>query len=120
MCESGSPEGRRIERLHKSSERSSRVVNEAKRRHANKHNGKLPCEICVFNFSKIYGDRGRHFIEAHHRIPLKELNEDQLADTTIDDLALVCSNCHRMLHKSPYLTVQKLRRIYKRVESHRH
>lgn len=103
------PEGRRIERLHKSRERSPRVVSEAKERHASTHNGNLPCEICGFDFRKVYGDRGRHFIEAHHKIPLNMLEEGQLSDTTADDLALVCANCHRMLHKNPYSTVDDLK-----------
>ena len=103
------PEGRRIERLHKSRERSPRVVSEAKARHARTHNGKLPCEICGFDFRKVYGDRGRHFIEAHHKVPLNMLEEGQLSDTTVDDLALVCANCHRMLHKTPYSTVEELK-----------
>ena len=103
------PEGRRIERLHKSRERSPRVVSEAKKRHARTHNGKLPCEICGFDFRKVYGDRGRHFIEAHHKVPLNMLEEGQHWEATVDDLALVCANCHRMLHKNPYSTVEDLK-----------
>ena len=103
------PEGRRIEWLHKRRERSSRVVREAKERHARANNGNLPCEACGFDFQELYGDRGRHFIEAHHKVPLSELKEDQIAETFVDDLALVCANCHRMLHKKPYSTVEDLR-----------
>ena len=102
------PEGRRIERLHKRRERSSRVVREAKERHARANNGSLPCEVCGFDFQKMYGDRGKHFIEAHHKVPLSELKEDQIAETLVDDLALVCANCHRMLHKKTYSTVEDL------------
>ena len=47
------PEGRRIERLHKRRERSSRVVREAKERHARANNGSLPCEVCGFDFQKM-------------------------------------------------------------------
>ena len=102
------PEGRRIERLHKRRERSSRVVREAKEKHAGANNGGLPCEVCGFDFQEMYGDRGKHFIEAHHKVPLSELKEDQIAETLVDDLALVCANCHRMLHKKPYSTVEDL------------
>ena len=103
------PEGRRIERLHKRRERSPRVVKEAKKQHAISHNGKLPCEICGFDFQDAYGHRGRHFIEAHHKVPLSKLEEGQRVETTVDDLALICANCHRMLHKSPYSTVEELK-----------
>ena len=44
------PEGRRIERLHKRRERSSRVVRVAKEIHARANNGRLPCEACGFDF----------------------------------------------------------------------
>jgi len=34
------------------------------------------------------------------------------ARTHIDDLALRCSNCHRMIHRSrPWLTMLKLRQL---------
>ena len=104
------PEGKHIERLHKTRERSSRAVKEAKRRYAKKHNGKMPCEVCGFDFSKIYRDRGKYFIEAHHKIPLGELRKNQTLETKVEDLAMVCSNCHRMLHRSPSLTVDELRK----------
>jgi 5-methylcytosine-specific restriction protein A len=31
--------------------------------------------------------------------------------TTLDDLAVVCANCHRMLHKRPWRTVPELREL---------
>lgn len=104
------PEGKHIERLHKFRERSSRVVDDAKKQHANKHNGKLPCEVCGFDFSATYGDRGKHFIEAHHKVPLRELRKGDSVETKVEDLAMVCSNCHRMLHRSPSLTVEELKK----------
>ena len=30
----------------------------------------LTCEVCGFNFEQVYGDRGRDYIECHHRAPL--------------------------------------------------
>ncbi len=104
------PEGRRIERLHKTRERSSKAVSQAKEKHASANGGRLPCEICGFEFQKVYGERGENFIEAHHKIPLGELKDDHVTDTTLDDLALVCANCHRMLHRNPFFTVEELKR----------
>jgi len=63
-----------------------------------KKKGFLSCEVCNFNFSDFYGPRGEDFIECHHVIPLSKL--EPATKTTLNDLALVCSNCHRMLHRS--------------------
>jgi hypothetical protein len=59
----------------------------------------LRCEVpgCGFDFAKTYGERGRGFIEVHHNKPLA-----QAAGTRklrLADLALVCSNCHAMIHR---------------------
>ena len=60
-------------------------------------NGKLYCEVCRFSFEDTYGDLGEGFIEVHHLRPISEYEEN---DTTlIGELRLVCSNCHRMIHR---------------------
>lgn len=106
------PEGRRIERLHKSRERDSRVVRKAKARHAQRNNGALPCEVCEFDFAVHYGKLGTSYIEAHHTRPLCDLNEGELRDTIVEDFSLVCANCHRMLHrKRPWATVEQLKAL---------
>ncbi len=104
------PEGRRIERLHKSRERDSRVVRQAKDQHAQRNNGALPCEVCEFDFAVHYGELGTSYIEAHHDRPLSDLNNGELLDTRVEDFSLVCANCHRMLHrKRPWSTVEQLK-----------
>ncbi|MGO8661543.1 HNH endonuclease [Rhizobium ruizarguesonis] len=69
----------------------------------------LRCVVCEFDFEKGYGSIGAGFIEAHHVDPISERDgEDKL--TTIDGLALLCANCHRMIHtKIPCFTVAELR-----------
>ena len=63
----------------------------------------LPCEACGISFKEIYGDIGERFIEAHHVFPLAELTEQ--TETRIEDMILLCSNCHKMIHKyRPWLT----------------
>ena len=104
------PEGRRIEKLHKSRERSSKVVALAKQKHAERNKGKLPCEVCGFDFRSNYGDRGVHFIEAHHKVPLKKLDKMKSTATRVKDLAMVCANCHRMLHRTPLASIKELRK----------
>ena len=104
-------EGKRTERIHKSRERSPALVNVAKEQYAEQNNGRLPCQVCRFDFQKIYGDRGSSFIEAHHMVPLQDLVGDAEIETNVNDLAMVCSNCHRMLHKHPFMDVDQLREL---------
>lgn len=66
--------------------------------------GKISCSCCRFNFSDFYGTEiGSDFIEIHHVKPVFQY-EDKDLDTTMKDavknLIPVCSNCHRMIHKS--------------------
>lgn len=89
-------EGKMKYTLHKSFERNASLVNNLKA-HRKLVDPMLRCEICGFSFIEKYGDIGAGFIEAHHIIPLSTLE-----DTTVtreNDLILVCSNCHRMLHR---------------------
>lgn len=103
----GFPEGRRIERLHTQRERNTMVVNKAKQM-AKANHGRLFCQCCGFDFEETYGEVGVDFIEAHHTIPLSQL-ADEGAAVKPSDLAMVCSNCHRMLHrKRPWLTMNEL------------
>lgn len=107
--ESAFPEGKKKYALHHSRERDSSITRKAKRLRL-KETGKLECEVCKFNFTLEYGQHGEGFIEAHHRIPVSQL--DGKAKTKIRDLALVCSNCHRMLHRGkPLPTVEDLRAL---------
>ncbi|HCY81662.1 MAG TPA: hypothetical protein DHV22_08690 [Xanthomarina gelatinilytica] len=48
-------------------------------------------------FHKTYGDLGKGYIECHHITPLSQILGESI--TTLHDLALVCSNCHRMIHR---------------------
>jgi 5-methylcytosine-specific restriction protein A len=89
-------EGTIIFRYHKTRERSSKIIKQ-KKKLVFKQLGKLECEICSFDFVEKYGQIGSGFIECHHKIPLSKYVKNDV--TKLDDLALVCSNCHRMLHK---------------------
>lgn len=91
-----SKEGKVLYKLHKYYERSSKLAQRKKDTYYQEH-GKLDCEVCYFDFTKTYGSLGKGFIECHHRVPLSKL--DGQTKITSRDLALVCSNCHRMLHR---------------------
>lgn len=100
-------EGQVLYKLHKVRERDIKIVQNKKEQSFMLY-GKLSCEACIFEFETFYGDIGKGFIECHHRIPLASIQLE--SKTKIDDLALVCSNCHRMLHRRiDYLTVDELR-----------
>ena len=89
-------EGRILTRVHQSRERNAGIVAE-KKKTVFKAAGKLACEVCGFDFHVRYGELGRDFAECHHRFPLCKLVPGQ--KTRLVDLAIVCANCHRMLHQ---------------------
>ena len=105
-------EGKVIYKLHKHRERNPKLNKKKKENYLRKH-GKLDCEICGFDFYEIYGQLGKGFMECHHRKPLHEIKEE--SETSLKDLALVCSNCHRMLHRDlDTLSVEELKNKIKR------
>ncbi|MFF7964620.1 HNH endonuclease [Streptomyces sp. NPDC007903] len=59
--------------------------------------GALRCEVCDFDFSRAYGDLGEGYIEVHHITPLHVAGA---AETSLDGLACLCANCHRMCHRN--------------------
>lgn len=104
-------EGQVLYRLHKVRERNHAIVL-IKKKQALRSTGSLACEVCNFIFDVYYGEIGMGFIECHHRVPLYKFKLE--TPTTLDDLALVCSNCHRMLHKKiDTITVDDLRMMIK-------
>ena len=101
------PEGRVLTRVHRVRERNAKLVRARKAQVLADGNG-LACQGCGFDFASFYGLRGQDFIECHHTIPVSELKPG--SRTKLSDLALVCSNCHRMIHRrAPWLTLDQLR-----------
>jgi hypothetical protein len=91
-------EGKPQLQTHYRRERSRKLIAMKKGRFKNQR-GKLFCEICGFSFEDKYPPPlGLDFIEAHHKVPLSQI--DEISKTTLDDLILVCSNCHRMIHRT--------------------
>ena len=80
---------------------------------AKKTNSDYRCEVCDMTFKEVYGKIGKEYIIAHHKNPIG--NMKKTAMTTLDDIALVCANCHAMLHtNNPPLSLEKLRNKIKR------
>jgi 5-methylcytosine-specific restriction endonuclease McrA len=100
-------EGAVSTRQHLHRERDSAIV-AAKRREVLSATGRLACSVCDFDFRQFYGDLGEEFCEVHHLRSLADADGE--VETRLDDLAVVCSNCHRMLHRShPFLTLDQLK-----------
>jgi predicted HNH restriction endonuclease len=61
--------------------------------------GRLQCEVpgCGFDFEAVYGRIGRGYAHVHHRHPLSQRRSP--TRTRLSDLAVVCANCHAMIHQ---------------------
>jgi 5-methylcytosine-specific restriction endonuclease McrA len=102
-------ENRKIVISHQQRERSGYLATERK------DYDDYKCQVCGMRFENVYGkEYGEAFAEAHHRIPLHSLSGK--VRTRIEDLATVCANCHRMLHKmeGKRNDVEKLRDIFRK------
>jgi 5-methylcytosine-specific restriction protein A len=102
-------EGAVLTRLHKRRERDPKAS--AKKKAAVlQEKGKLQCEACGFDFAVTYGQLGIGFAECHHRLPLALLGSR--TGTRLGDLAILCANCHRMIHKTrPLMSVEEFKRV---------
>jgi len=101
-------EGRELLRLHKFRERDPQIIKDAKKRFKKLH-GELFCEACGINFEKVYGERGKGFIEGHHKKPVSEMKDGET--TKVEDIGMLCSNCHRMIHRIPMISIEELKKI---------
>jgi 5-methylcytosine-specific restriction protein A len=81
-------------REHKRIERNRRLAEKAKKVHG------YTCQACNFNFEEKYEELGKRFIEAYHLIPLHELKGQKVILNPKVDFAILCSNCHRMIHRT--------------------
>lgn len=91
--------------------RNSKIVRLAKSQAFSNNGGRLICECCSFDFLSFYGQLGSGFIECHHKFHISMGQRK----TKLEDLALVCSNCHSMLHRKlengSYHTIETLKEI---------
>lgn len=97
-------EGRQRLVIHMAKERDRSIIN--RKKEEARRDDKFWCEVCEFSFIQTYDV---DFIECHHIVPI---SEGELRQTGLDDLALVCPNCHRMLHKKidgAYLSMDQLK-----------
>lgn len=81
-------EGARKISIHNEIERNLNLID------AIKGKREWNCDICNLNFEGKYGVS---YIEAHHKVPLSNINK-QVASSE-EDIALLCPNCHCAVHK---------------------
>jgi len=63
------------------------------------------CEVCGFDAYAVYGE---DYCKVHHLTPLADLEEE--SKTTLEDVAIVCANCHRIIRVDcPPLTIEEIR-----------
>jgi len=94
-------------RIHKRVDRNRRLAEKVKKLHH------YTCAACKFNFRKTYGEIGSRYIEAHHLQPISSLLGTITKLNPKTDFAVLCSNCHRMIHRSEYVSdVEAFRKKY--------
>ena len=89
-------EGERREVLHRVRSRSERL-----RRQALKAAGGT-CACCGTDFGEVLSGLGLRALQVHHTRPLGERDGEE--ETRAGELAVVCANCHCMLHAGPVAT----------------
>lgn len=89
-------EGQRIMamRAHRKRERWMRDTKIAD--HKRNNGGRLPCDVCGFDFFQNFGEIGRDYAQVHHRNPLGATAKT--SETRLEDLVVLCANCHAMAH----------------------
>ena len=96
---SGQVEARHL-RWHRRAERSQSLSALAKKIHGTR------CQVqaCGKDLSEIYGELASGYIEAHHLTPFAKLEGRPTELDPKNDFAVVCPDCHRMLHRrlEPY------------------
>ena len=69
------------------------------------------CCVCRRDSSKVLGGRGVRVLQVHHRKQLSSREAPSL--TRLEDLAVVCANCHLLVHLDPKnaLAVEKVQEM---------
>lgn len=76
-------------------EAKSRRRNQALRTEVLRRAGGI-CEVCQTNFARLADGLGSRCLVVHHTKQLRDY--DQPKETRLGDLAVVCANCHMMIH----------------------
>ncbi len=73
--------------------------------------GAKGCSVCDRDFSKVLNGEGTRVLQVHHRRQMASLDTPRV--TKIEDLAVVCANCHLLIHLNPKraISVERLRKM---------
>jgi 5-methylcytosine-specific restriction protein A len=68
------------------------------------HGTRCQVRACGKELGTVFGELGNGYIEAHHLTPFAALEGRPTALNPETDFAVVCPDCHRMLHSrsEPY------------------
>jgi 5-methylcytosine-specific restriction protein A len=101
-------EGRVRHRIARFRERDRNLRMSKIRSYRDAH-GNIDCEVCGFSFESTYGELGADYVHVHHVVPLHFSGE---VVNGLANLALVCANCHSMIHRHyPWKEPAELRAI---------
>src|SRR2546428_621697 len=81
-------------KLHARIERNRTLSRRAKKIHGYR------CQACAKQLDEVYGVVAKNVIEAHHIVPLAALNGKQVSLDPKMDFAVLCPNCHRVIHRT--------------------
>ncbi len=96
--------------IHFHRERDSHIA-QAKRDAVIASSGRLVCEACGISATVKYPGLNGEICEVHHRLPLAESCGN--VETRLEDLAVLCANCHRAIHRgSPMPGVEEFRNMF--------
>ena len=88
-------EGKSATKVHFRRERSPRLRKAVIAKRLKQ--GGLTCDLCGSDGSKYDPAMRESMFECHHVIPLSVIGETK---TKVKDMALLCANCHRFLHRA--------------------
>ena len=69
----------------------------------------------VPSYSSLLNKKKQEFIEAHHKRQIQDLPEGEIVEFKIEDFSVLCSNCHRMVHrKNPPYSIEEVKKKLKK------
>ena len=104
-------EGERYRREVSYFARNARLAEDVKRKH------NYTCQLCGFSPLTSYGKRMREVaLECHHLDPFSE-RKNYCIETKMDDVTVLCANCHRLVHHTrPAMSLEKARKFIRSIK----